>query len=285
MVDNHELIIVIGQSGAGRTTVIHILDDQGFDTLDNVPVHLIPRVASRELVDKPLALGLDIRSKSFSVQNLMKEISNWEALSRSRVVILFLQCSLNILIKRFSLTRRPHPVPGEDSLELSIKRELNLIAPLRDKADLVLDTSNTSPNELRLKLGSIFPLANNRNIQIILQSFSFRKGSPSGLDMIFDCRFLKNPNWEDNLKNLNGTDTEVKNYLYKDKSWESFNNSLIKMMSTIIPSFEREGKSYLSIGLGCTGGQHRSVFVAEQLFEHLLDKDYDVKILHTTLQK
>ena len=285
MVDNHELIIVIGQSGAGRTTVIHILDDQGFDTLDNVPVHLIPRVAARELVDKPLALGLDIRSKSFSVQNLMKEISNWEALSRSRVVILFLQCSLDILIKRFSLTRRPHPVPGEDSLELSIKRELNLIAPLRDKADLVLDTSNTSPNELRLKLGSIFPLANNRNIQIILQSFSFRKGSPSGLDMIFDCRFLKNPNWEDDLKNLNGTDTEVKNYLYKDKSWESFNNSLIKMMSTIIPSFEREGKSYLSIGLGCTGGQHRSVFVAEQLFEHLLDKDYDVKILHTTLQK
>ncbi len=285
MVDNHELIIVIGQSGAGRTTVIHILDDQGFDTLDNVPVHLIPRVASRELVDKPLALGLDIRSKSFSVQNLMKEISNWEALSRSRVVILFLQCSLDILIKRFSLTRRPHPVPGEDSLELSIKRELNLIAPLRDKADLVLDTSNTSPNELRLKLGSIFPLAHNRNIQIILQSFSFRKGSPSGLDMIFDCRFLKNPNWEDDLKNLNGTDTEVKNYLYKDKSWESFNNSLIKMMSTIIPSFEREGKSYLSIGLGCTGGQHRSVFVAEQLFEHLLDKDYDVKILHTTLQK
>ena len=285
MVDNHELIIVIGQSGAGRTTVIHILDDQGFDTLDNVPVHLIPRVASRELVDKPLALGLDIRSKSFSVQNLMKEISNWEALSRSRVVILFLQCSLDILIKRFSLTRRPHPVPGEDSLELSIKRELNLIAPLRDKADLVLDTSNTSPNELRLKLGSIFPLANNRNIQIILQSFSFRKGSPSGLDMIFDCRFLKNPNWEDDLKNLNGTDTEVKNYLYKDKSWDSFNNSLIKMMSTIIPSFEREGKSYLSIGLGCTGGQHRSVFVAEQLFEHLLDKDYDVKILHTTLQK
>ena len=285
MVDNHELIIVIGQSGAGRTTVIHILDDQGFDTLDNVPVHLIPRVASRELVDKPLALGLDIRSKSFSVQNLMKEISNWEALSRSRVVILFLQCSLDILIKRFSLTRRPHPVPGEDSLELSIKRELNLIAPLRDKADLVLDTSNTSPNELRLKLGSIFPLAHNRNIQIILQSFSFRKGSPSGLDMIFDCRFLKNPNWEDDLKNLNGTDTEVKNYLYKDKSWESFNNSLIKMMSTIIPSFEREGKSYLSIGLGCTGGQHRSVFVAEQLFEHLLDKDYDVKILHTNLQK
>ena len=285
MVDNHELIIVIGQSGAGRTTVIHILDDQGFDTLDNVPVHLIPRVASRELVDKPLALGLDIRSKSFSVQNLMKEISNWEALSRSRVVILFLECSLDILIKRFSLTRRPHPVPGEDSLELSIKRELKLIAPLRDKADLVLDTSNTSPNELRLKLGSIFPLANNRNIQIILQSFSFRKGSPSGLDMIFDCRFLKNPNWEDDLKNLNGTDTEVKDYLYKDKSWESFNNSLIKMMSTIIPSFEREGKSYLSIGLGCTGGQHRSVFVAEQLFEHLLDKDYDVKILHTTLQK
>ena len=285
MVDNHELIIVIGQSGAGRTTVIHILDDQGFDTLDNVPVHLIPRVASRELVDKPLALGLDIRSKSFSVQNLMKEISNWEALSRSRVVILFLQCSLDILIKRFSLTRRPHPVPGEDSLELSIKRELNLIAPLRDKADLVLDTSNTSPNELRLKLGSIFPLANNRNIQIILQSFSFIKGSPSGLDMIFDCRFLKNPNWEDDLKNLNGTDTEVKNYLYKDESWQSFNNSLIKMMSIIIPSFEREGKSYLSIGLGCTGGQHRSVFVAEQLFEHLLDKDYNVKILHTTLQK
>ena len=285
MVDKNELILVIGQSGAGRTTVIHILDDQGFDTLDNVPVHLIPRVVPRELVDKPLALGLDIRSKSFSLQNLMKEISNWKALSKSSVVILFLECSLDVLIKRFSLTRRPHPVPGENNLELSIKRELKLIAPLREKADFVLDTSNTSPNELRLKLGSIFPLAKNRSINIMLQSFSFRNGSPSGVDMIFDCRFLKNPNWEDGLKDLNGTDVEVKNYLRKDESWESFNKSLIQMLLTIIPAFEKEGKSYLSIGLGCTGGQHRSVFVAEQLYKHLLDKSYDVKIIHTILQK
>ena len=285
MVDKNELILVIGQSGAGRTTVIHILDDQGFDTLDNVPVHLIPRVAPRELVDKPLALGLDIKSKSFSLQNLMKEISNWKALSKSSVVILFLECSLDVLIKRFSLTRRPHPVPGENNLELSIKRELKLIAPLREKADFVLDTSNTSPNELRLKLGSIFPLAKNRSINIILQSFSFRNGSPSGVDMIFDCRFLKNPNWEDGLKDLNGTDVEVKDYLRKDESWESFNKSLIQMLLTIIPAFEKEGKSYLSIGLGCTGGQHRSVFVAEQLYKHLLDKSYDVKIFHTILQK
>ncbi|GIR95132.1 MAG: nucleotide-binding protein [Paracoccaceae bacterium] len=285
MVDKNELILVIGQSGAGRTTVIHILDDQGFDTLDNVPVHLIPRVVPRELVDKPLALGLDIRSKSFSLQNLMKEISNWKALSKSSVVILFLECSLDVLIKRFSLTRRPHPVPGENNLELSIKRELKLIAPLREKADFVLDTSNTSPNELRLKLGSIFPLAKNRSINIMLQSFSFRNGSPSGVDMIFDCRFLKNPNWEDGLKDLNGTDVEVKDYLRKDESWESFNKSLIQMLLTIIPAFEKEGKSYLSIGLGCTGGQHRSVFVAEQLYKHLLDKSYDVKIIHTILQK
>lgn len=285
MVDKNELILVIGQSGAGRTTVIHILDDQGFDTLDNVPVHLIPRVVPRELVDKPLALGLDIRSKSFSLQNLMKEISNWKALSKSSVVILFLECSLDVLIKRFSLTRRPHPVPGENNLELSIKRELKLIAPLREKADFVLDTSNTSPNELRLKLGSIFPLAKNRSINIMLQSFSFRNGSPSGVDMIFDCRFLKNPNWEDSLKDLNGTDVEVKDYLRKDESWESFNKSLIQMLLTIIPAFEKEGKSYLSIGLGCTGGQHRSVFVAEQLYKHLLDKSYDVKIIHTILQK
>ncbi len=285
MVDKNELILVIGQSGAGRTTVIHILDDQGFDTLDNVPVHLIPRVAPRELLDKPLALGLDIRSKSFSLQNLMKEINNWKALSKSRVVILFLECSLDILIKRFSLTRRPHPVLGENNLELSIKRELKLIAPLRERADFVLDTSNTSPNELRLKLGTIFPLAKNRSIQIILQSFSFRSGSPSGLDMIFDCRFLKNPNWGRGLKDLNGTDVEVKDYLRKDESWASFNKCLIQMLLTIIPAFEKEGKSYLSIGLGCTGGQHRSVFVAEQLYKHLLGKSYDVKIYHTMLQK
>ena len=285
MVEKNELILVIGQSGAGRTTVIHILDDQGFDTLDNVPVHLIPRVVPRELVDKPLALGLDIRSKSFSLQNLMKEIRNWKALSKSSVVILFLECSLDVLIKRFSLTRRPHPVPGENNLELSIKRELKLIAPLREKADFVLDTSNTSPNELRLKLGSIFPLAKNRSINIMLQSFSFRNGSPSGVDMIFDCRFLKNPNWEDSLKDLNGTDVEVKDYLRKDESWESFNKSLIQMLLTIIPAFEKEGKSYLSIGLGCTGGQHRSVFVAEQLYKNLIDKSYNVKIFHTILQK
>ena len=285
MVDKHELILVIGQSGAGRTTVIHILDDQGFDTLDNVPVHLIPRVAPAKLVDKPLAIGLDIRPKSFSLQSLMKEIRNWKALSKSRVLILFLECSLDILIKRFSLTRRPHPVPAENNLELSIKRELKLISSLREKADFVLDTSHTSPNELRLKLGSIFPLSNNRSIQIMLQSFSFRRGSLTGLDMVFDCRFLKNPNWVSGLKDLNGTDEEVKDYLRKDKSWASFKKNILQMLDAIIPAFEREGKSYLSIGLGCTGGQHRSVFVAEQLHKHLLEMKRDVKILHNGLKK
>ncbi len=283
--NKHELILVIGQSGAGRTTVIHILDDQGFDTLDNVPVHLIPQVASTNLEDKPLAIGLDLRSKSYSLQKFMREINNWKTLSESRVVILFLECSLEILIKRFSLSRRPHPIAGENNLELSIKKELKLIAPLREKADIVLDTSNTSPNELRLKLRSIFSVANNRNIQILVQSFSFSIGYPTGIDMIFDCRFLKNPNWVEDLKNLNGTDEAVKKYLNKDESWTAFKKNLFQMISIVIPAFEREGKSYLSIGLGCTGGQHRSVFVAEQLYNYLLSKDCDVKILHTILQK
>ena len=285
MVDTHELILVIGQSGAGRTTVIHILEDQGFDTLDNVPVHLIPRVVPTELVDKPLAIGLDIRSKSFSFENLMREINNRKASSRSRVLILFLECSLAILVKRFSLTRRPHPFPVKNNLEVSIKRELKLIAPLREKADFVLDTSNTSPNELSLKIGSIFPLANNRSLQIMLQSFSFGIGSLTGLDMVFDCRFLKNPNWANDLKDLNGTDVEVKDFLNKDESWPPFKKDLFQMLSTIIPAFEREGKSYLSIGLGCTGGQHRSVFVVEQLYTHLLANKHHVKFLHTNLQK
>ena len=283
--NNHELILVIGQSGAGRTTVIHILDDQGFNTLDNVPVHLIPQVASTNLEDKPLAIGLDLRSKNFSLLKLMREINNWKTLSKSRVVILFLECRLEILIKRFSLSRRPHPVAGENNLELSIKKELNSIAPLREKADFVLDTSNTSPNELRLKLGSIFSVANKRNIQIMVQSFSFSIGYPTGIDMIFDCRFLKNPNWVEDLKNLNGTDEAVKEYLNKDKSWATFKKNLFQMISTVIPAFEREGKSYLSIGLGCTGGQHRSVFVAEQLYDYLSNSNCDVKILHTILQK
>ena len=283
--NKHELILVIGQSGAGRTTVIHILEDQGFDTLDNVPIHLISQVASTNLEDKPLAIGLDLRSKSFSLQKLMGEINNWKTLSKSRVVILFLECSLEILIKRFSLSRRPHPIAGENNLELSIKKELKLIAPLREKADFVLDTSNTSPNELRLKLGSLFSLANNRNIQIMVQSFSYSIGYPTEIDMIFDCRFLKNPNWVEGLKDLNGTDEAVKDYLNKDKSWTTFKKNLYQMISVVIPAFEREGKSYLSIGLGCTGGQHRSVFVAEQLYNYLLNKDCDVKILHTILKK
>ena len=281
--NNHELILVIGQSGAGRTTVIHILDDQGFDTLDNVPVHLIPQVASTNLEDKPLAIGLDLRSKSFSLQKLMREINNWKTLSKSRVVILFLECSLEILIKRFSLSRRPHPIAGENNLELSIKKELKLIAPLRERADFVLDTSYISPNELRLKLKSIFSVANNRNIQIMVKSFSYSMGYPTEIDMIFDCRFLKNPNWVEGLKDLNGTDEEVKDYLNKDKSWTTFKKHLFQIMSIVVPAFEREGKSYLSIGFGCTGGQHRSVFVAEQLYNYLISKNCDVKISHTIL--
>jgi UPF0042 nucleotide-binding protein len=148
----HELFLVIGQSGAGRTTVIHALDDHGFDTLDNVPTHLISRVVSDELLEKPLALGVDIRSINFSSKILLKELGAWSRKTDAKVIIIFLECKTETLLNRFSLTRRPHPIIGEKSLEISIKKELEIIGIFRDRADFIIDTSSISPNDLRLKL-------------------------------------------------------------------------------------------------------------------------------------
>ena len=279
----HDLFLVIGQSGAGRTTVIHVLDDQGFDTLDNVPIHLISRIVSDQLFEKPLALGVDISSKSFSANNLFKELNNWRAKSDSNVIIIFLSCKTETLLNRFSITRRPHPMTGEKSLKNSIKKELEIIGPLRDQADFIIDTSSTSPNDLRLKLGAMFSINSKQNIKILIQSFSFRKRIPHGLDMVFDCRFLKNPNWVETLKKSDGTKKDVSGYIRRDKSWTIFRDYLKGMVLHVIPAFEKEGKYYLSIGFGCTGGRHRSVFVAQFLYDELTKRNFSVELMHSNL--
>ena len=279
----HDLFLVIGQSGAGRTTVIHVLDDQGFDTLDNVPIHLISRIVSDQLFEKPLALGVDISSKSFSASNLFKELNNWRAKSDSKVIIIFLSCKTETLLNRFSITRRPHPMTGEKSLKNSIKKELEIIGPLRDQADFIIDTSSTSPNDLRLKLGAMFSINSKQNIKILIQSFSFRKRIPHGLDMVFDCRFLKNPNWVETLKNSDGTKKDVSAYIRRDKSWAIFRDYLKGMVLHVIPAFEKEGKYYLSIGFGCTGGRHRSVFVSQFLYDELKKRKFAVELMHSNL--
>ncbi len=279
----HDLFLVIGQSGAGRTTVIHVLDDQGFDTLDNVPIHLISRIVSDQLFDKPLALGVDISSKSFSSENLLKELNNWRVKSNSNVIIIFLTCKTETLLNRFSVTRRPHPITGEKSLKNSIKKELEIVGSLRDHADFIIDTSSTSPNDLRLQLSAMFSIKRNQNIQILIQSFSFRKRIPHGLDMVFDCRFLKNPNWVESLKDSDGTKKDVSGYIRRDKSWTNFRDYLKGMVLHIIPAFEKEGKYYLSIGFGCTGGRHRSVFVSQFLYDELKKREFSVELMHSNL--
>ena len=281
----HDLFLVIGQSGAGRTTVIHVLDDQGFDTLDNVPIHLISRIVSDELLEKPLALGVDIRSKDFSPKSLLKELNNWSTKTSAKVIIIFLMCNTETLLNRFSLTRRPHPISRGKSLKDSIKKELKIIGELRDRADFIIDTSTTSPNDLRLKLGAMFSVERKRNIQIVIQSFSFRNRIPHGLDMVFDCRFLKNPNWVESLKDLNGIDKGVSDYLKRDKNWAGFRDHLKGMIFHIIPAFEKEGKYYLSIGFGCTGGKHRSVFASQFIYRELKKNHFEVELIHSNLNQ
>ena len=281
----HDLFLVIGQSGAGRTTVIHVLDDQGFDTLDNVPIHLISRIVSDQLFDKPLALGVDISSKSFSSENLLKELNNWRVKSNSNVIIIFLTCKTETLLNRFSVTRRPHPITGEKSLKNSIKKELEIVGSLRDHADFIIDTSSTSPNDLRLQLSAMFSIKRNQNIQILIQSFSFRKRIPHGLDMVFDCRFLKNPYWVAELRDFDGRAEEIKQFIEKDQNWDNFFDKITKLSNFLLPIFKKDRRSYFTIGFGCTGGKHRSVFTTEALAKFLAANDWELSVRHLELEK
>lgn len=281
----HKLILVTGPSGAGRTTAIRALEDMGAEVIDNLPLSLLPRLLDGPPHGRHLALGLDVRNRDFSVAALIELIEALSANPEVDAQLLYLDARADVLIKRFSETRRRHPLaPAESSAE-GVEREIDLLTPIRNRAGILIDTSDLTPHDLRAEITRWFEESTTSTLAVSVQSFSYKRGVPRGLDLIFDCRFLKNPHWEPGLRQLDGRDESVAAHIKTDTRFDNFFEKVANLVEFLLPAYVEEGKAHLAIGFGCTGGQHRSVFVTENLADRLADAGWQVSKRHRELER
>ena len=285
-----KFVIVTGMSGAGKSTALKMLEDMGYFCVDNLPVPLISKMAELFIVPggemNKAALGVDIRSGQ-NFDELEQVLSEMDE-SGFKYQILYLESSDNVLIKRYKETRRFHPLSGSDGrVDEGLKMERKMISFLRDKADYLVDTSHMLTRELKKELEKIFVQGKEfRNIYVTVLSFGFKYGIPADADLVFDVRFLPNPYYIEELRSLSGNDQEVREYVMDNAKAEAFLGKLIDMVEFLIPNYITEGKTQLVIGIGCTGGKHRSVTLANELYESLEEKgQYGIRIEHRDIGK
>lgn len=283
--DKLQLAIVTGPSGAGRSTAINALEDLDFEAIDNLPLSLLPRLITGP--DEPLsiAVGIDTRTRGFSVAALLEVLGELRSQPNIELTLVYLDCSTECLLRRYSETRRRHPLSPNDTPMTGIELERRLLAGLAEKADILIDTSGLNLHELRAELSRWFSTAKSPGLSVQVQSFSYKRGIPNGLDMVMDCRFLRNPHWVETLRPMTGLDQSVAEYVQQDSNYLPFFEKLVDMTRFLLPAYKAEGKSYFSIGLGCTGGRHRSVSTAKVLAD-VLDKDgWNVTLRHRELER
>lgn len=279
------VVLVSGPSGAGRTTAINVLEDFGFEAIDNLPISLVPRLLDGPARDTPLALGLDARNRDFSVTALISLIENLSVRNDLAFEILYLDCAPEQIIRRYSETRRRHPLsPDMDPLS-GVTTERDLMEPIRFRADILIDTTETSPHDLKAELKRWYAKSPDEVLTVSLQSFSYKRGTPRGIDIMFDARFLSNPHWEPSLRALDGRDEAVQLYVAQDLRYVEFIDKIEDLINFLIPAHQEEGKSHLSIGIGCTGGQHRSVTIVEKLSQSLANAGWHVSKRHRELER
>lgn len=277
------VVLVTGPSGAGRTTAIRALEDLEFEVIDNLPLSLLPRLLEGPPHGRPLALGIDPRNRDFGVEPLLAAVER--IARRSCCELLYLDCREDVLLRRFSETRRRHPLAPDGAPATGIARERALLVPVRDRADVIIDTSSLTPHELRAAIERRFAPAEGRPFAITVESFSYRSGLPPELDLALDCRFLRNPHWDEALRPRDGRDAAVAAFVAVDPRYAPFLAGLETLLLALLPAYREEGKSHLAIGLGCTGGQHRSVTVAEHLGKTLAQAGWRVSIRHRELER
>lgn len=280
-----EIVFVTGLAGAGRSTAVKCLEDLGFEAIDNLPLSLLPRLLEGPPLSRPLALGVDVRNRDFSAEAL---IAILERIGRDQALhaeLLFLDCRSDVLIQRYSETRRPHPLSRSDLPAQGIDREIDILAPVKDRATVLIDTSELTPHDLRTELQRWFERSGSGRLAVSVQSFSYKRGVPRGVDMVFDTRFLRNPHWDADLRARDGRDPAVVEFVASDERYEDFFAKVLDLCLILLPAFREEGKSYLTIAFGCTGGQHRSVAVAERLANALEEHGWQVSKRHRELER
>jgi UPF0042 nucleotide-binding protein len=286
-----EFLVVTGMSGAGRSTVGATLEDMGWFVIDNLPAALIMKMV--ELVDMPgseiqrvaLVVGRGGGSTGHEYFDDLPDMVDALRQDHRRVRILYLDASDEILVRRYEGTRRRHPLAAR-GVEESISDERRLLEPVRDRADLVIDTGELNTNQLRTRILETFGEgSSSEHMQTSVVSFGYKHGLPPDVDMVFDCRFLPNPYWVDELRPLSGLDAAVRDYVLEQPECEKFLDKVDDLLTSILPSFMREGKSYLTIAVGCTGGRHRSVALAQAIADRLSVDGEPVSVFHRDVDK
>lgn len=279
------VILVTGPSGAGRTTAIRALEDMGMEAIDNLPLSLVPRLLDGPPRPGPLVLGVDTRNRDFSATNLIEAIDTLTRVPEIAPEVLYLDCSTDELIRRYNETRRRHPMAPAGTPLAGIETEIDLLRPIRVRADLLIDTTGLTPHQLREELARWFGGDKGVPLAVSVQSFSYKRGVPRGIDVMFDCRFLANPHWQADLRPKDGRDPDVQDYVAADPNYHAFFDRVLSLLDLVLPAHQAEGKSHIAIGFGCTGGQHRSVTLAEKMAEALAQKGWQVSKRHRELER
>ncbi|WP_424944418.1 RNase adapter RapZ [Aliiroseovarius crassostreae] len=279
------VVLVTGQSGAGRSTTVRVLEDIGYEVIDNLPLSLVTRVLTGPALTHPIALGVDVRNRDFSTEAMLDLIETLREDPRYRMELLYLDCSQDVLVRRYSETRRRHPLAPSETPVDGIVREAQLLEPVRGRADILIDTTDLSPHELKEELLRWLSVSGSEQLAVSVHSFSYKRGVPRGLDLVFDARFLRNPHWEPELRALNGQDRAVAEYVSEDERFFPFFDRVNDLVEFLLPAYGDEGKSHLAIGFGCTGGKHRSVALTERLAKALAHKGWQVSIRHRELER
>lgn len=280
--ERRRVVLVTGLSGAGRSLALDILEDLGYEAVDNPPLELLETVVVDE-GDRPIALGVDIRTRHFAVEPFLAQLDRLKHDKALAVSLLFLDCDEETLQRRYTETRRRHPLAQGRPLRDGIAAERRLVAPLRDRADLLVDTTTLTPPDLRRFLSEQLATTESQGMAVFVTSFSYRHGLPRTADLVFDVRFLSNPHYVEALRPCSGRDPAVAAHIEADPQYQPFFTHLTGLLDPLLPLYEREGKSYLSIAVGCTGGRHRSVMVAERLSSWLQETGYRVTLVHRDL--
>lgn len=277
----HRVVIISGLAGAGLNTARTALEDLGFRVVDNPPLGFLPALMEHLGKDRSsIAFGIDVRTEGFSAEGVIDFLNQLNAQPHTKAKLVFVDCDDETLLQRFSETRRRHPLATDRPVADGIRRERELLAPIRKRADLVLDTAQLSIHDLRRILGGHFPADVSRDMLLQVMSFSYRQGVPREADLVFDARFLRNPHWVPALKPHTGQNGEVGDYIQGDEAFAAFWAHLTSMLTVMVPRFRDEGKKYFTIAFGCTGGKHRSVYLAERTGAWLNENGFKANVHH-----
>jgi RNase adapter protein RapZ len=284
-----EILLVTGMSGAGKSTVLKTLEDLGWEVVDNIPLRLLDRLLEQPLpqgsegAPAPLALGIGPRTRDFDPGSVIQRINRFREEMGLDIGTLFLDCAGGELERRYSETRRRHPLALDRPAADGIARERELMAPLRHWANRLLDTTSMTANELREWVRETFsgPAAEQPTLSVM--SFGFARGLPRNADLVFDMRFLRNPHWVPALRPGTGLDPEVAAYVQADEAYEPAVSRIEDLLLTLLPRYRAEGKSYVTIAIGCTGGRHRSVHVADRIARRLREAGFSLTVSHRDL--